>query len=186
MAGEKARVTQEMIERIESLAYEDSDVFLENYKKEFTEKLAKHHAQQEAYLKKRLDALKQQQQQDFEKHRAEIKWEVQSRIRKERVHLFESFRDKLRLRITDFLESDGYEVYIRKCLHQLPADEEVVLTIRQEDASLFTGYQTEFASFELGGFYAAFENRVFDFTLESRLESALQQFVTESHLWIQE
>lgn len=174
MAGEKARMTDTIVNRIEKYVNEDTVVFLEKYQQELAEKLQQYQTEQENAYKQKIARKENEAQQKIRYYVSERQWKIQTLLRKEKADQISKLKEKAYQKLLSLLGSQEYQQYLERAKAKTPKD--ALYLIRQEDQQFFEGYQVEFIDLPLGGFKVDEGRKILDFTLESAFEEAFETF----------
>lgn len=188
MAGEKARVSEEIVSIIDEEARSYKELSQRSQKEKVDAELAAYKLQVEHSIKSRIKNIKEREEKKRSRVESELRFSVQKRLRIRRQELLDEFAQDLKDKILEFRNSSKYHAYIEDCLKNLNLEKAtpVVISIRKEDQALVSmeGVTFKNIDFELGGFLCEQGNVVYDYTLDSRFDSAIDYFVQESQLWI--
>lgn len=188
MAGEKAKVSKEIVSIIDEEAHNYTEMSQRAQKEKVDVELSAYKLQVEHSIKSRIKSIKDREEKKRSRVESELRFSVQKRLRMRRQELLESFGNDLKEDVIRFRESDNYKQYLDDCLKVLNLNEtsSVIISIREEDQSFFNlnNATFKFIDLELGGFLCEVGNVVHDYTLDSRFNSAMEYFVQESKLWI--
>lgn len=188
MAGEKAKVSKEIVNIIDEEAHNYAEMSHRAQKEKVDAELSAYKLQVEHSIKSRIKSIKDREEKKSSRVESELRFSVQKRLRMRRQELLESFGNDLKEDVIRFRESKGYKRYLEEGLNVLNLDETtpVIISIREEDQLFFNlkNAKFNFIDLELGGFLCEVGNVVYDYTLDSRFDSAMEYFVQESKLWI--
>src|SRR5690554_2780649 len=143
---------------------------------------------QERYhtMRKQLDVIKDRFEKNKVRMESELRFEMNKTLREKRSILFDSFKKKLYQSLLDFLKTENYHDYLNTILNENYRDGDVVI-LRQEDFDKIQGLYTMMpGNLELGGLKIERNHTLYDFSLKSRYEDALQTFIAESKITLTE
>lgn len=183
MAGEKKRVSQEIVSRIES----QRDQLLQELNKDESQKRAEllesYKKSVDNLYKEKLDRLKENQSQVLAKEASFLNFQKECDLKRYRSDLLEDFKAQLLKDIIAFKEDkEAYKAYFDGFLKDLEAGGKVILN--PEDKDLLEGHDLEFDRVELGGFMYEIDNKIYDYSLKNRFDSAINYFIENSKVWI--
>ncbi|AZK44179.1 ATPase [Erysipelothrix piscisicarius] len=188
MAGEKAKVSKEIVNIIDEEARNYTEMSQRAQKEKVDSELSAYKIQVEYSIKSRIRSIKDREEKKRSRVESELRFSVQKRLRMRRQELLDSFGNEIKEKVVHFRKSEDYKNYLDQCLDGLNLDPTlpVVISICREDQLLFDvkNATIEFIELELGGFLCEVGNVVYDYTLDSRFNDAMKYFVQESQLWI--
>ncbi|AMC94587.1 hypothetical protein AOC36_11565 [Erysipelothrix larvae] len=174
MAGEKARITEEIISRIAAHEHEDTEVYIDNFKQSLSRQLVEYDEYQAEMLQKKLERKEGDSKQDHKHYSSEQKWKVRTALREVKTEQINVLRDKTRKRLTTMLNTPEYVGYLE--LAKSKAPKSGTYYVRAEDVVHFKDVDTKVATIPLGGFKVVDGSRIIDFTLETAFKEVFDSF----------
>lgn len=183
MAGEKKRVSDEIVKVIESRAKEIIEEVDHGRSEQFERESSLYRESKERVFKDKLAHVKEKNSQLEKRELARLDFENNASLKHYRNDLLEQFKRELEEEIREFWNNEGdYQKYLNDALATCDAGGTVIISARDQD--LIKGYDVEIKDQKLGGFLYKVGNRIYDFTLQDRFDRAIQDFIATSQIWI--
>ncbi|QIK69936.1 hypothetical protein G7062_06390 [Erysipelothrix sp. HDW6C] len=187
MAGEKAKITLEIVDSIVEDVQARTVEINEGFKTQIEEEVRSYRNQKEGALRTQIERIENQAAKEQSKLEAEMRFDVAKKLRAKRAELMKEFSNSLHDDVVAFSHSDQYKHYFESALETLKHEfdlKESTFKVREEDRSFVEGLNYEITDLPLGGFICEHGKQVYDFTLETRYQDAIKTFIAQSNVGI--
>lgn len=184
MAGEKARVTQQIVDRIQQHTYEDTSLFLENYKKELDATVHHYDTTQAEILARKIQHKKETSTQALRHFEAEKTWKAKTSLRETKSEQLRKLKNKALESLRQRVGTKEYNEFLVRELAKAPKEGKFM--IREEDSEIFKGLDVEYTGLPLGGFKVVDGQRIYDYTLKSAFNEVFEAFSNSLYIDEQE
>ena len=183
MAGEKKRVSEEIVKVIESR----TDALIAQVDHGQSEKLERaidsYRESVEAHYQLKLRKLIEKNKQHENRELSALEFDIGSKLKIYRNELLEDFKKSIEQDLLEIKKDKvKYKEYLMSHLNQ--CEPGGIVRISEEDAALIKGFTVEFNNLPLGGFFYEIDNRIYDYSFETRYLEGINDFINESQLWI--
>lgn len=183
MSGEKKRVSDEIVRVIESRAQKAIELLDHGQSEQVDSLLNTYRLSVQKQYEEKLKRLKEKQVHLEHREISALGFGTISELKRYRNELLGEFKASLEEEIMEFTRDEvKYKEYIESVLSKVEPGG--VISISYSDLPLVEGYQSEVKELRLGGLMYSLDNRLFDFSLETRFNNAIKKFVETSQLWI--
>lgn len=189
MSGEKQKMSESIVDSIIS-EVEATTLKMENeYQNTVQKEIDDYRSQVELSINQKIETIRKREEKKRSTQESELRFSVSQKLRQHRLELYNKFEMDMKNNILKFLESDGYKVYLNdvvKSIQEQGIDQEGVFKFREQDFKLLKNDQVSCISqdLELGGIIFETKTKVYDYSLLTRFNNAMETFVKESQLWI--
>lgn len=184
MAGEKKRASEEIIALIEEQAALTILKEQEGNTEMLEEALSVYRALKEEEYQGKIAQLKETLHTQTMQEHARIEFETSRTLLKKRQSLLDKYRRQLCTHIESFRKTQAYQKYLSDALLSVGMDRIIQITVDESDAPLLDSEVLLLKPLDLGGVIVETDSEIFDFSLESRLNDAMDYFTNNSKLWI--
>ena len=182
MASIKAAVAQDIVDSIIADVKRETDEINNSLVDMLDKSILEYKNEQYRIMQSKLDIVKEQNEKVMLKRESEMRFEVSQKLRDRRTELFNEFNERLRADVLAFLNSTEYKEYLNEVIKSNYKDGDVVVIRKEDIALLETKCNVRERNFEMGGLMIESQQKVHDFTLDSRYKEALQSFIAKSNV----
>lgn len=173
MAGEKARVTQEIIDSIVMSSKDKVEQLKVAMEQDFFKKTKEYEEIKKNDVNQKLDSLHKNYNEMYERKSKDIDWEIKMQVLRELEVLWSKYAYKVKQEVIEYTKSNEYSEWIKDVQQQYP---NAKYLIRKEDETLFKPNSYEIIEINLGGLYVEDHNTVYDLTLDSKYERVIDEY----------
>lgn len=186
MAGEKQKAADLITSRIKTYAkdliqkeHDDQITAIQDELKQYRKDLEKH-------FDERLKLEEAQLNQTITQKEALQRYEVQQNLLRFRQSLLEDFKASLVQDLEGFRKSKAYQEYLLDVIKTTVGDDPAaILILDHEDTGILEDMRIQYQSLPMGGIKTQMNNVIYDYSLSSRLDDALEEFQKDPHLRIE-
>lgn len=186
MAGEKQKAADLITSRIKTYAkdliqkeHDDQITAIQDELKQYRKDLEKH-------FDERLKLEEAQLNQTITQKEALQRYEVQQNLLRFRQSLLEDFKASLVQDLEVFRKSKAYQEYLLDVIKTTVGDDPAaILILDHEDTGILEDMRIQYQSLPMGGIKTQMNNVIYDYSLSSRLDDALEEFQKDPHLRIE-
>lgn len=186
MAGEKQKAADLITSRIKTYAkdliqkeHDDQITAIQDELKQYRKDLEKH-------FDERLKLEEAQLNQTITQKEALQRYEVQQNLLRFRQSLLEDFKASLVQDLEGFRKSKAYQEYLLDVIKTTVGDDPAaILILDHEDTGILEDMRIQYQSLPMGGIKTQMNDVIYDYSLSSRLDDALEEFQKDPHLRIE-
>lgn len=183
MSGEKKRVSDEIVNVIDMRAQKAIELLDHGQSEQVDSLLSNYRTSVENQYEEKLKRLKEKQAHLEHRETSALEFGTISELKRYRNELLNEFKVSLEKEVIEFTQDETkYKEYITSILSKVESGG--VVSISSRDLALVEGFETEVKELRLGGLMYTLDNRLYDFSLETRFNNAMKKFVETSQLWI--
>lgn len=179
MANEKFLAAQSIIKKITNQNEVELQMMDEKYQNKASELITKH----EFYLKNKqkedLDTLKKELNLALKKESSSLKQALHQSLLEAKQKDFQSFEEEIKEEILIFKNTPEYKTYLEDCIQSVKED---ITKIFLDSSDLHYYENAEPLDLPLGGILIETENKIYDFSLQEKLNKEIKTLQTQTHL----
>lgn len=187
MAHEKQKASDAIVQYIEDYAQDlkaqDHDAIIHALEEDYQVYQKDLNKDVDRRIKREGDALKR----IYNQEKAHIKHTIQQDLLKYRHSLMEQYRNQLEAEILLYKQSDAYVDAINKRIASFAQDHQsFVIVLDVSDQGRFKYESIEYKTLALGGVQFETESKIYDYSLQTRLDDVLQTLTEDVRLQMKE
>lgn len=187
MAHEKQKASDAIVQYIEDYAQDlkaqDHDAIIHALEEDYQVYQNDLNKDVDRRIQREGDALKR----IYNQEKAHIKHTIQQDLLKYRYSLMEQYRNQLEAEILLYKQSDAYVDAINKRIASFAQDHQsFVIVLDVSDQGRFKYEAIEYKTLALGGVQFETESKIYDYSLQTRLDDVLQTLTEDVRLQMKE
>lgn len=184
MPGEKKRASREMIQGIlerSSQVVDDLDhgqeLELESVLEAYRAELDQNYIEKTSQFKRHYQSI----QKSLEHN---LRYENLSALRVFRTNLLKDFEQSLKTSLSDYRMTEDYRHYLEKKVEEYAKDENSIIYLDQSDSDKLSDPRIKKKNMAMGGIIIEDDHYIYDFSLDTKLNQMIEEFIQNSELWI--
>ncbi|QIK57668.1 hypothetical protein G7059_07330 [Erysipelothrix sp. HDW6A] len=190
MTSVKAQVTQGIVDTIVSEVRNESNEMNTQFTERLQSQLDEYTQEKKKTFDSKLNLIKDKVSKERSKIESELRFENNRKLRNERSLLLDELKESLTKDILEFINTKEYASYLNQIIQTLKERvnaHDLIVKVRAEDHKLITEDVTvESIELPMGGIICEYQNLVFDYSLKTRFDTAIETFIKNSNVGIVE